>query len=324
MDETPGSPRTHAVIAFDKSYWALILGGSSGFGLAAAQKLARHGMNVMVVHRDRRGAMARIEPHFEAIRATGVGFRALNLDALAPEGRATTLAELGDVLGESGRVRLLMHSIAFGSLKPVAPPSPDERIDAAVAALAQELGLPTETVAAALDAVRERGSGPLHTLQPPRYGEALLDEEDMARTIYAMGTSLLSWVQDLHRAKRFAADARVLGMTSEGNTIAWKGYAAVAAAKVALESVSRAIAVEYAPYGIRSNIIQAGVTPTPAMKLIPGSARMQAVAEQRNPFRRTTTPEDVANFIALMCLDEAAWVNGALLHVDGGEHIASL
>jgi NAD(P)-dependent dehydrogenase (short-subunit alcohol dehydrogenase family) len=137
-----------------------------------------------------------------------------------------------------------------------------------------------------------------------------------------MGTSLLSWVQDLHRIGLFADDARVLGMTSEGNTVAWKGYAAVAAAKVALESVSRAIAVEYAPYGIRSNIIQAGVTPTPALKLIPGSAAMVATAERRNPFGRTTTPEAVADFIALMCLDEAAWVNGALIRVDGGEHIA--
>ena len=113
-------------------------------------------------------------------------------------------------------------------------------------------------------------------------------------------------------------------MTSEGNEVAWKGYAAVAAAKVALESISRSIAVEFAPYGIRSNIIQAGVTPTPALKLIPGSTQMQAVAKLRNPFKETTTPEKVADFIALMCTDEAAWVNGAIIRVDGGEHIASL
>jgi NAD(P)-dependent dehydrogenase (short-subunit alcohol dehydrogenase family) len=43
-------------------------------------------------------------------------------------------------------------------------------------------------------------------------------------------------------------------MTSEGNQLAWKGYAAVAAAKVALESVARAMAVELAPYGIRANV----------------------------------------------------------------------
>jgi NAD(P)-dependent dehydrogenase (short-subunit alcohol dehydrogenase family) len=120
----------------------------------------------------------------------------------------------------------------------------------------------------------------------------------------------------------FASDARVLGLTSEGNQVAWRGYAAVAAAKVAIESISRSIAVEFAPYGIRSNIIQPGVTPTPALKLIPGSEQMESVAKLRNPYKRTTTPEDVANFIALMCTDEAAWVNGSIIRVDGGEHIA--
>jgi NAD(P)-dependent dehydrogenase (short-subunit alcohol dehydrogenase family) len=312
------------MIEFDKNHWAVILGGSSGFGLATAQKLARHGMNILVVHRDRRGAMARIEEGFAAIRASGVRFEALNLDALSGEGRAQTLARLGEVMGEHGKVRLLMHSIAFGNLKPIAPGAPDTRSEEAVAKLAAALGVEAGVVQSAVDDLLEQGVGALHTLQAARYGEALMDEEDMARTIYAMGTSLLSWVQDLHRLGLFADDARVLGMTSEGNTTAWKGYAAVAAAKVALESVSRAIAVEFAPFGIRSNIIQAGVTPTPALKLIPGSAGMQAVAERRNPFHRTTTPEAVANFIALMCLDEAAWVNGALIRVDGGEHIAPL
>lgn len=139
-----------------------------------------------------------------------------------------------------------------------------------------------------------------------------------------MGTSLLTWVQALFERSLFASDARVIGLTSEGNEVAWRGYAAVAAAKVALESVSRAIALEFGPHGIRSNIIQAGVTPTPALALIPGSQKMKAVASLRNPLGRTTTPEDVAAFIALMCTDEAAWVNGSLLRVDGGERIASL
>lgn len=312
------------MIEFDRSHWALILGGSSGFGLATALKLARHGMNIMVVHRDRRGAMARIEPSFDRIRATGVGFHALNLDALSDEGRTRTMAALGTAMGDRGKLRLLLHSIAFGNLKPIAPGKPDTRAADAVSRLAEELDISPDSVQTAVSRLLERGVAALHTLQTVSYGDTLMDEEDMARTIHAMGTSLLSWVQDLHRLGLFAEDARVLGMTSEGNTTAWKGYAAVAAAKVALESVSRAIAVEYAPHGIRSNIIQAGVTPTPALKLIPGSSRMQAVAECRNPFKRTTTPEAVADFIALMCLDEAAWVNGALIRVDGGEHIAPL
>ena len=309
---------------FDADHWAVVLGGSSGFGLATAKKLARHGMSVLVVHRDRRGAMRRIDPHFGEIRAHGHGFVAMNLDALSEQGRERVIETLRENLAGGGRVRLLMHSIAFGNLKPVAPAARDERVESAVERLSDRLAVSAETLRGAIDELLAEGVSPLHTLQTVRYGSTLMGPEDMERTIFSMGTSLLFWVQALHDAGLFAADARVLGMTSEGNEVAWKGYAAVAAAKVALESVSRAIAVEFAPYGIRSNIIQAGVTPTPALALIPGSAQMKAVAEMRNPFGRTTTPEDVADFIALMCTDEAAWVNGSILRVDGGEHIASL
>src|SRR3546814_13100714 len=92
-------------------------------------------MNILVVHRDRRGAMARIEEGFDVIRASGVRFAALNLDALSGEGRAQTLAHLAESMGEHGKVRLLMHSIAFGNLNPIAPSTPDTRSDEAVANL---------------------------------------------------------------------------------------------------------------------------------------------------------------------------------------------
>ena len=49
---------------------------------------------------------------------------------------------------------------------------------------------------------------------------------------------------------------------------------------------------------------------------------MKAGARMRNPLGRLTTPEDVANVIYLLCLDEARWINGALIRVDGGEHVA--
>jgi enoyl-[acyl-carrier protein] reductase III len=49
---------------------------------------------------------------------------------------------------------------------------------------------------------------------------------------------------------------------------------------------------------------------------------MKAGALLRNPLGRLTTPEDVANAVFLLSLDEADWINGALIRVDGGEHIA--
>lgn len=308
--------------AFPEHHWGVILGGSSGFGLASAKKLAREGLSVCVVHRDRRGAMERVNRDFDEIRSAGRRFLALNLDALSPEGMATTLTSLREQLGEAGRVRILLHSIAFGNLKPVVAPPPAAATQDPLEELVEAFGVSRDEVERAVDKLAEGGNAVWQSLRPVDYGEALLDEEDMARTVHAMGTSLLAWVQRLHAAGLFAPDARVVGLTSEGNEVAWRGYAAVAAAKSALESVSRAIAVEFGPHGIRSNIIQAGITDTPALRVIPGSARMKASAVRRNPLGRLTTPEDVANAVYLLALDEAGWVNGALIRVDGGEHVA--
>ncbi len=152
--------------------------------------------------------------------------------------------------------------------------------------------------------------------------DSLLDEEDFAQTIFCMGTSLMFWVQELHQREMFAEDSRVMGLTSQGNQIAWPGYAAVSAAKCALEAVSRSIAREFAAHGIRCNILQPGVTDTAALRLISGSEQMKNQAIQRNPFSRLTTVEDVANVVYLMSLKEAAWINGAILRVDGGEAIS--
>jgi NAD(P)-dependent dehydrogenase (short-subunit alcohol dehydrogenase family) len=305
--------------------WALILGGSSGFGLATAHKLSSHGVSLCIVHRDRRGAMKRIEPEFEAIRRRGVSLLTFNQDALDPDSRSEILDGLAARLdSDGGRIRLLLHSIAFGNLKLIGPEAPagsDAR-----AALSEELDVSEEDLAEVADRRFSEGLDALQGIaSPPEYAQDLfLEEEDMARTVYAMGTSLLSWTQDLVGRGLFEKDARVLGMTSEGNELAWKGYAAVAAAKVALESVSRSIAVEMAHLGIRSNIVQAGVTDTPALRLIPGSDHLKAQARTRNPFGRLTTPEDVANVIYLLSLPEAAWINGAIIRVDGGEHISGL
>ncbi len=312
------------MVSFNSNQWAVILGGSSGFGLATAKKLASHGMSVCVVHRDRRGAMKRINDEFDVIKAYGHGFLALNLDALSDDGRARTIQALAEAMGADGRVRVLMHSIAFGNLKPLAPLTADGRVDEAIGALAGELGIDVEGLKTTLKTLFDDGAIALQGLVKAEYGERILEDEDFERTIYAMGTSLVSWVHDIHDGGFFADDARVIGMTSEGNELAWRGYAAVSAAKVSLESVCRSIALEYGPLGIRANIIQAGITDTPALRAIPGNAQMKATGALRNPLRRLTCPEDVANFICLMATDEAAWVNGALIRVDGGEHIGSV
>jgi NAD(P)-dependent dehydrogenase (short-subunit alcohol dehydrogenase family) len=309
---------------FAPGQWGVILGGSSGFGLATARVLAEHGLNLCIVHRDRRSQLTRIESEFEKLRSGEIELRTFNTDALAVAKRVAVLDSLNEAVG-NGRVRVLLHSIAFGHLKLLAPLPSGVTRDAA-SKLAAALGLEETPVQAHLDEAFAAGMDPAHSVaSAPAYSEkSLLDDEDFSKTIFSMGTSLLSWVQGIFERGLFAPDARVFGLTSEGNQIAWRGYAAVAAAKVALESLSRSIAVEYAPYGIRCNVIQAGITETPALAAIPGNEHMKAQARMRNPFHRLTTPRDVANAIYLLSLDEAAWINGAVIRVDGGEHISGV
>ena len=71
----------------DLNYWALILGGSSGLGLATARKLAKHGMNIIIVHRDRREDIPGIEEAFEEIRESDVRLESFNVDAIQKEKR---------------------------------------------------------------------------------------------------------------------------------------------------------------------------------------------------------------------------------------------
>jgi NAD(P)-dependent dehydrogenase (short-subunit alcohol dehydrogenase family) len=281
-------------------------------------------MNICIVHRDRRGAMKQIEPEFERLRGTGVRVETWNADAINPEKRAELIENIAQTLGEEGRIRVLLHSIAFGNLKLIAPENHQPRT--AGPALAERLGVDPGKLAEIADELLAEGEDGLHPLtSAPAYPDrSFLDEEDFARTILSMGTSLLGWTQALFAKHLFAADARIFGLTSEGNEVAWKGYAAVSAAKVSLESLCRSIAAEFGPYGIRCNVIQAGVTDTAALKAIPGSDHLKASARLRNPGRRLTTPQDVAGVIYLLSLEEAAWINGEVIRVDGGEHISGV
>lgn len=257
----------------DRDYWALILGGSSGLGLATARKLARHGMNIIIIHRDRKAELPDIEEAFEEIRNADVRLESFNVDAIQKEKRNGLISEIKNILAGKGKIRTMVHSIAKGNLKPMT------------------------------------GEGPI------------LENTDFQLTLDAMALSLYDWTQEIFHANLFAKDARVISFTSEGNQKAWANYAAVSVAKVALESITRSMALEFAPHGIRANCIQAGVTVTRSFQLIPGSETLKDHALKRNPFRRLTVPQDVANVVYLLSKDEACWITGAIIPVNGGEHL---
>jgi enoyl-[acyl-carrier-protein] reductase (NADH) len=110
-------------------------------------------------------------------------------------------------------------------------------------------------------------------------------------------------------------------MTSAGSSRVWKSYGAVSAAKAALESHCRQLALELAPHEICVNAILAGVTDTPALRKIPGHEEMLQTATKKNPFKRLTSPQDVATSIVALSLPHCGFITGNTIRVDGGENV---
>src|SRR5882724_3761098 len=192
--------------------------------------------------------------------------------------RAETAADMERILrerGEEGQLRVMLHSLAFGTLK-------------------------------------------LFMAEPMK--EAVTKAQ-MDMTVDVMAHSLIYWAQELVGRGLMGRGGRIYAMTSSGGARALPFYGPVSAAKAALESNIRQLAVELAPLGISANSIRAGVTATPAAKVIPNFEEFSKEAARRNPHRRLTTTDDVARAIVVLSHPDTHWITGNVIGVDGGEEI---
>ncbi len=98
--------------------WALILGASSGFGEAASRRLAEAGYPIFGVHLDRRAGLAHVEEIVKHIESKGSRAKFFNINAADAEKRDAALDEMKSQLGAGEDVGVLMHSLAFGTLRP--------------------------------------------------------------------------------------------------------------------------------------------------------------------------------------------------------------
>lgn len=258
--------------------WALVLGASSGFGEAVSLEMAKLGMNILGVHLDRKSTQPNADRIVSEVRSMGRDVVFFNANAADPEKRAEIIRHMSQRGHEGGKplfVRVLFHSLAFGTLKPYIAKSSAEAIN----------------------------------------------KSQMDMTLDVMAHSLVYWTQDLLAQGILKSGSRIFSMTSAGGARVWKSYGAVSAAKSALESHTRQLALELAPLGITVNSLMAGVTDTPALRKIPGSSEMIELAQRKNPSGRLTTPQDVADALGLLSHPKAHWITGNVICVDGGEFI---
>jgi len=115
----------------------------------------------------------------------------------------------------------------------------------------------------------------------------------------------------------------IVTISSGTSTIGESTRVAYGVSKAALNQLTRHLAVRYGRDGIRANAIAPGfiLTETAAAQV---PAEVQERLAAANPTRRLGTPDDIARVVAFLCSDDAAYVNGQVLHVDGGHQIAGM
>lgn len=102
----------------NSNYWALILGASSGFGESVAIKLAQDGYNIFGVHLDRQTTMPQVNRIVNEIEKSGAEAVFYNVNAADEQKRKDVVHKMKEKLNNKPLVKVVMHSLAFGTLKP--------------------------------------------------------------------------------------------------------------------------------------------------------------------------------------------------------------
>jgi NAD(P)-dependent dehydrogenase (short-subunit alcohol dehydrogenase family) len=115
-----------------------------------------------------------------------------------------------------------------------------------------------------------------------------------------------------------------ISYTPSGRTGSWQPWVGMGAAKAAMDALARYFAVALGPRGITVNVISPGATDDSVVGRLPTPV-FQAIKEWHEkgwtPLGRIGTPADVGNAVVLLCRDEANFITGQTLYVDGGASI---
>ena len=181
-------------------------------------------------------------------------------------------------------------------------------VDAAVRAAEELLGGPADVVVASAGVYR---IAPLLDIAPEDWDDVLAIN---LRGVFLTGRTA---------ARRMVESVRPGAIVNLASTAALVSDAAEPtahynASKAGVVSLTRQMAVELAPHGIRVNCVCPGVIATPMLRLMDDPAAGERYLRESVPLRRLGTPEEVAEAIAWLLSDACAYVTGATLRVAGG------
>ena len=138
------------------------------------------------------------------------------------------------------------------------------------------------------------------------------------RSLYLMTRA----ASELLKAKR----GSVVNLSSVAATRPYAGLAAYCVSKAAVDMITRCAALDLAPFGVRVNAVNPGVVVTELHTVTSAVADYAAFLERgrtTHPIGRVGTAEEVAALILYLLSDEAGWVTGACMPIDGGRALAS-
>lgn len=110
----------------------------------------------------------------------------------------------------------------------------------------------------------------------------------------------------------------IVNMSSVNDSVAIPDYLAYAVSKGGLKQMTKAMAVELAPYGIRVNAIGPGSVKTAMLGDVVGDGEAMNKIRSRTPLGRVAQPDEVANVAAFLASEDSSYITGETIYVDGG------
>jgi 3-oxoacyl-[acyl-carrier protein] reductase len=149
------------------------------------------------------------------------------------------------------------------------------------------------------------------------------EDWDTVMNVHLRGSFLMSRAAQKHMvAHKYGKILNLSSTSALGN----RGQANYSAAKMGLQGFTRTLAIELGPFGINVNAIAPGfivtdMTDDTARRVGVEPEEWRKMAAEANPVRRVGYPEDIAAAAAFLCSDEASFITGQVLYVDGGARV---